>query len=61
MSDTSDNKPETTGTQWPAESPGGAVTAPVTAAALANAAARAAASGARRDLLDYLRLRRKAG
>ena len=46
--------------KWPAggEQP---VTAPVTQAALANAAARAAASASRRDLLEYLRLRRKGG
>ena len=61
MSDTQETKAEAGGAKWPAEGGGSAVNAPVTAAALANAAARAAASGARRDLLDYLRLRRKAG
>jgi hypothetical protein len=60
MGDTVENKGEGGG-KWPAEGGGAAVMAPVTAAALANAAARAAASGARRDLLEYLRLRRKAG
>jgi hypothetical protein len=55
-----ESKVESGGAKWPAEPGGGAAIAPVTAAALANAAARAAASGARRDLLDYLRLRRKA-
>ena len=45
--------------KWPAAE-AGAVSAPVTAALLANAAARASASGARRDLMEYLRLRRKA-
>jgi hypothetical protein len=60
MSETVDTKVESGGAKWPAEGGGGGVSAPVTAAALANAAARAAASGARRDLLDYLRLRRKA-
>ena len=44
--------------KWPAGE-GSAVSAPVTAAALANAAARAASSGSRRELLEYLRLRRK--
>lgn len=44
--------------KWPGGGGAGA-SAPVTEAALANAAARAAASGARRDLLEYLRLRRK--
>ena len=47
------------GTKWPEGQAGGAISAPVTAAALANAAARAAASSSRRDLLEYLRLRRK--
>jgi hypothetical protein len=61
MSDTSETKVESSGGKWPAEGGGGAVSAPVTVAALANAAARAAASGARRDLLEYLRLRRKGG
>jgi hypothetical protein len=46
------------GGKWPAGQVG-TVGAPVTAAALANAAARAAASGARRELVEYLRLRRK--
>ncbi|HEY4329905.1 MAG TPA: hypothetical protein VGN88_09225 [Phycisphaerae bacterium] len=56
-----ENKPDANaGGKWPAGSEP-AVTAPVTQAALANAAARAAASGSRRDLLDYLRLRRKGG
>jgi hypothetical protein len=58
MSDVQENKVEAGGGKWPAES-GGEVSAPVTAAVLANAAARAAASGAKRDLLEYLRLRRK--
>jgi hypothetical protein len=58
MSDTLENKAE--GGKWPAEN-GGMASAPVSTAALANAAARAAASGAKRDLLEYLRLRRKAG
>ena len=48
------------GAKWPAGE-GKSVSAPVTEAALANAAARAAASSSRRDLLEYLRLRRKAG
>ncbi len=46
------------GDKWPAAE-GSAISAPVTQAALANAAARAAASNARRDLVEYLRLRRK--
>jgi hypothetical protein len=58
MSDRVETKVESGGAKWPAD-PGAAISAPVTAAALANAAARAAASGTRRDLLDYLRLRRK--
>ena len=61
MSDTQVvSKLEGDGAKWP-DAGGGAVSAPVTAAALANAAARAAASASRRDLLEYLRLRRKAG
>jgi hypothetical protein len=60
MSDVQETKADAGGGKWPAEG-GGAISAPVTAAALANAAARAAARGARRDLLEYLRLRRKAG
>jgi hypothetical protein len=44
--------------RWPAGE-GRGVSAPVSEAALANAAARAAASASRRDLLEYLRLRRK--
>ncbi len=59
MSDTVENKAEV-GSKWPTEGAGTA-SAPVSTAALANAAARAAASGAKRDLLEYLRLRRKAG
>jgi hypothetical protein len=47
------------GTKWPALGEPGPVSPPVTQAALANAAARAAASNARRDLVEYLRLRRK--
>jgi hypothetical protein len=43
---------------WPTGEPPVA-SPPLTQAALANAAARAAASHARRDLLEYLRLRRK--
>jgi len=46
------------GGKWPAGG-GGAVSGPVTQAALLNAAARAAASCSRRDLMEYLRLRRK--
>jgi len=43
---------------WPgAKEP--TVNPPVTQAALCNAAARAAASNSRRDLVEYLRLRRK--
>jgi len=61
MSDTQETKADAGGGKWPAEGGGGAVSAPITIAALANAAARAAASGARRDLLEYLRLRRKPG
>ena len=60
MSETSETKVEAGG-KWPTDGANAAVSAPVTAAALANAAARAAASGARRDLLEYLRLRRKGG
>ena len=44
--------------------PGGSaapVSPPLTQALLANACARAAASNSRRDLVEYLRLRRKAG
>jgi hypothetical protein len=47
------------GSKWPDGGGAGAVSGPVSAAALANAAARAAASSSRRDLLEYLRLRRK--
>jgi hypothetical protein len=47
------------GAKWPAAGDPGPVNPPVTQAALANAAARAAASNARRDLVEYLRLRRK--
>ena len=47
------------GVKWPEGSAVPVVQAPVTAAVLANAAARAAASNSRRDLLEYLRLRRK--
>ena len=61
MGDTQETKAEAGGGKWPAEGGGGPVSAPVTAAALANAAARAAASGSRRELMEYLRLRRKAG
>ena len=46
--------------KWPQEE-GKAVVPPVTHAALANAAARAAATNSRRDLVEYLRLRRKNG
>ena len=46
------------GGKWPSGG-GGAVSGPVTQAALLNAAARAAASCSRRDLMEYLRLRRK--
>jgi hypothetical protein len=45
--------------KWPGGEGGGAVNPPVSQALLANAAARAAASGARRELMEYLRLRRK--
>jgi hypothetical protein len=47
--------------QWPGSPPAtpAAPAPPLVQAVLANAAARAAASGARRDLLEYLRLRRK--
>ena len=47
------------GAKWPEGEGTPAIQPPVTAAALANAAARAAASNSRRDLLEYLRLRRK--
>ena len=43
---------------WPADK-APSVDAPLTQAALSNAAARAAASNSRRDLVEYLRLRRK--
>jgi hypothetical protein len=43
---------------WPENAPP-PVDPPLTQAALANAAARAAASNSRRDLVAYLRLRRK--
>ena len=46
------------GPKWPAQE-AAAVAPPVTQAALANAAARAAASNSRRELVEYLRLRRK--
>jgi hypothetical protein len=45
--------------KWPGGEEGAAVAPPVSQALLANAAARAAASGARRELMEYLRLRRK--
>jgi hypothetical protein len=46
--------------KWPGGTePGTAAAAPVTRELLAQAAARAAASASRRDLLEYLRLRRK--
>jgi len=60
MSEVQTGKQEGQG-KWPAGEGGGPVTAPITSAVLANAAARAAASLSRRDLLEYLRLRRKAG
>ena len=44
--------------KWPAPEAKG-VAPPITGATLANAAARAAATNSRRDLVDYLRLRRK--
>ena len=44
--------------KWPTPA-AASVTPPVTQAALANAAARAAATNSRRDLVEYLRLRRK--
>jgi hypothetical protein len=57
MSDVAvDPKPE--GPKWPSAE-AGAITPPITQAALANAAARASASNSRRDLVEYLRLRRK--
>ena len=46
------------GGKWPSGEAGG-VSAPVTQAVLVNAAARAAASCSRRELMEYLRLRRK--
>ena len=62
MSDVSTTATAVTATpaaaNWPGESPG-AVSPPLTQAALLNAAARAAASNSRRDLVEYLRLRRK--
>lgn len=60
MSDTQPNAQSDQAPRWPAGEPA-AVAAPVTQAALANAAARAAASNSRRDLVEYLRLRRKRG
>ncbi|HVX83676.1 MAG TPA: hypothetical protein VH253_02555 [Phycisphaerae bacterium] len=45
--------------KWPASGETAAVSPPLTQAALANAAARAMASNTRRDLMEYLRLRRK--
>ena len=57
MSEVSANVPDKVPT-WPENSPP-PVEPPVTQAALLNAAARAAASNARRDLVAYLRLRRK--
>jgi hypothetical protein len=44
--------------KWPT-TPAAPVSPPVTQAVLANAAARAAATNSRRDLITYLRLRRK--
>jgi hypothetical protein len=44
--------------KWPAQGTA-PVHPPVTQAVLANAAARAAATNSRRDLVTYLRLRRK--
>lgn len=49
---------KTEGPKWPSAEPG-AITPPITQAALANAAARVSASNSRRDLVEYLRLRRK--
>lgn len=58
--DMSSNKVEApAGGKWPAGDAGSGISAPVTQAALLNAAARAAASCSRRDLMEYLRLRRK--
>jgi hypothetical protein len=54
MSD--EQKPEAP--KWPTQEPP-AVPPPVTQATLAAAASRAAATNSRRDLVDYLRLRRK--
>lgn len=55
----SDASPDKAGPKWPEDAQGAAVAAPVSQALLANAAARAAASGTRRELIEYLRLRRK--
>ena len=57
MSETTTDK---AAAKWPEDQGGAAVAGPVSQALLANAAARAAASGARRDLVEYMRLRRKA-
>ena len=53
-----ESKPEGSA-KWPAGTEADVVTPPLTQAALQNAAARAAASNSRRDLIAYLRLRRK--
>ena len=55
---TVEQKVEGGGMKWPSGE-GGEVKPPMTQAALMNAAARAAASNSRRDLVEYLRLRRK--
>jgi hypothetical protein len=51
-------EPKPDGPKWPSAE-AGTVAPPLTQAALANAAARASASNSRRDLVEYLRLRRK--
>lgn len=51
--------PKSEAPKWPAPEPVAAFAPPVTQATLANAAARAAATNSRRDLVEYLRLRRK--
>ncbi len=46
--------------KWPeGTGAGGGEKVPVSEALLANAAARAAASGSRKELVEYLRLRRQ--
>jgi hypothetical protein len=55
---TKNEAPAGAGPNWPAPQ-GGGVSPPMTQASLLNAAARASASNSRRDLIEYLRLRRK--